>query len=146
MPLSLSWLSFSALPFSVALKRHLVGMPAAFNGGTAGYPVATSPRQQRCANSHSKTQARTPQTGLLRNVLATKVACSVCSRTNIAASPALYRHGLLSKIALKKVFPSRPDSVAGMIPAKPKIYQTSSWNRIESRYYSLRASIQTELT
>ena len=26
------------------------------------------------------------------------------------ASPALYRHGLLSKITLKKVIPSRPDS------------------------------------
>ena len=48
-------------------------MPAAFNGGTAGCPVVTSPRQQRCANSSSKRQARTPQTGLLRNVLATKL-------------------------------------------------------------------------
>ena len=44
-------------------------MPAAFNGGTAGCPVATSPRQQRCANSSSKRQTRTPQTGLLRNEL-----------------------------------------------------------------------------
>ena len=44
---------------------------------------------------------------LVRFAVPTKVG-----RTDIAASPALYRHGLLSKIALKKVFPSRPDSVA----------------------------------
>ena len=34
----------------------------------------------------------------------------------MAVSPALYRHGLLSKIALKKVFPSRPDSGGGERP------------------------------
>ena len=38
---------------------------------------------------------------------------SNCSRTPSAASPALYRQGLLSEIALKKVFPSRPDSRRG---------------------------------
>jgi len=41
---------------------------------------------------------------------ATTSTASNCSRTLVMASPALYRHGLLSKITLKKVFPSRPDS------------------------------------
>ena len=60
------------------------------------------------------------------------------------ASPALYRHGLLSMITLKKVIPSRPDSMAaGMNPAQPETYQTSSWYRIESQDYSLAARFHT---
>ena len=106
-PLGLSWLSFSAAP-------RLTESPLVSASGTTGHPAATSPRQQRCANSSSKWkgQALTPSTGVLRNKLRFN-RCSVCSRTLLAASPALFRHGLLSSITLKKEFPSRPDSGRG---------------------------------
>jgi hypothetical protein len=109
IPWGLSWLSFSAAP-------RLTESPPASPGGLTSRLASTSPRQQRCANSVP--QARTPRTGLRRDKHR-----SYCSRTLVTASPALNRHGLPSKVTLRKVFPSRPDS-------RPSRY------RIESRDYS----------
>ncbi|MEM7316668.1 MAG: hypothetical protein AAF497_26340, partial [Planctomycetota bacterium] len=61
--------------------------------------------------ANSLLQARAPQTGLLRDEQCSLQVRHIVGRTFVAASPALYRHGLLSKITLKKVFPSRPDSL-----------------------------------
>ena len=70
IPLGLSWLSFLAAP-------RLTESPLVSFSGTTGCPAAASPRQLRCANSPSRRQALTPQTGLRHDKLATKVACPI---------------------------------------------------------------------
>ncbi len=96
VPLGLSWLSFSAAP-------RLTESPLVSASGTTGYPAATSPRQQRCANSTSKSQARAPSTGLLRDKLATKVACP------IAVGRSSQHHPLCSDTAFSPRLLSRRD-------------------------------------
>ena len=70
IPLGLSWLSFLAAP-------RLTESPLVSSSGTTSRLAATSPRQQRCANSPSKRQALTPSTGLRHDKLAIKIACPI---------------------------------------------------------------------
>jgi hypothetical protein len=70
IPLGLSWLSFLAAP-------RLTESPLVSSSGTTSRLAATSPRQQRCANSSSKRQALTPLAGLRHDKLAIKIACPI---------------------------------------------------------------------
>jgi hypothetical protein len=128
MPLSLSWLSFLA-------ADRLNRSPPVSPGGSTSYLADASPRQPRCANSPSKRQALTPQTGLRHDK-----HVSNCSRTLVTTSPASYRHGLPSKITLKKVIPSRPDSGCGS--ARPEAEELNGRTRDvdDSRQFALRVA------
>jgi hypothetical protein len=133
MPLSLSWLSFLA-------ADRLNRSPPVSPGGSTSCLADASPRQPRCANSPSKRQALTPQTGLRHDKLAIKNRMSNCSRTLVTTSPASYRHGLPSKITLKKVIPSRPDSGCGS--ARPEAEELNGRTRDvdDSRQFALRVA------
>ena len=128
MPLSLSWLSFLA-------ADRLNRSPPVSPGGSTSCLADASPRQPRCANSPSKRQALTPQTGLRLDK-----HVSNCSRTLVTTSPASYRHGLPSKITLKKVIPSRPDSGSGS--GRPEAEELNGRTRDvdDSRQFALRVA------
>jgi len=121
-PLSLSWLSFLAALRSArnqsSHRRNCNGFTteSSTNRVPAGVTRRNDQLPGRCLPTPATlcelvfTDKPAPRRRDYATTSCDKSRVSNCSRMLAAASPALYRHGLLSKIALKKVFPSRPDS------------------------------------
>ena len=110
IPLGLSWLSF------LAADRLNRSPPLS----TAERPVAWPiPPHASCVVRTRMSPSPHPTDGITSRQAFQILNCSICSRTLVTISPALFRHGLPSKITLKKVFPSRPDS--GTAPRYQKL-------------------------
>jgi hypothetical protein len=124
-------------PFMVKLfgGRLFRSVPASFTRRNGQLPGRCLPTPAALCELFFSQERKSPHPagGITLRQVAIENRLSNCSRTLVAASPALYRHGLLNKITfVEKVFPSRPDSSVSL---KTPTYRIESPDYSFNRYF-----------